>query len=130
MERNELGRKWQGLVQDKKFESSQRRKEEKHPSFGASQQHFPKMQDERPVEISTWAPISQTGSAQPRAHECASLQTQEEVWKAWELTTTKSDKVDPSMAKKAMAEKLRRRQQQQQGTSFTRGWSQMGRLAT
>lgn len=69
------------------------------------------MQDERPVEISTWAPISQMGSAQPRAHECASLQTQEEVWKACELTTTKSDKVDPSMAKKAMAEKLRRRQQ-------------------
>lgn len=101
------GKKWscckqQGLVQDKKFEASQWREEEKHPSFGRStgarQQHFPKMQDESPVEISMWAPLSEINSAQPRAHECAALQPQEEVWKAWELTTTKNDKEDSSVA--------------------------------
>lgn len=64
----------------------------------ASQQHFRKMQDESPGEISAWAPISQIDSAQPGAHEGAALQPQEEVWKAWKLTTTKNDKVDSSVA--------------------------------
>lgn len=64
---------------------------------GASQ-HFRKMQDESPVEISVWAPISQIDSVQPGAHKGAAFQTQEEMWKAWKLTTTKTDKDDSSVA--------------------------------
>jgi hypothetical protein len=59
---------------------------------GGSQQHFLKMQDESPTEISTVAPLSHIYSAQARAHTWASLHTQEEVWQACKLTTTKKDK--------------------------------------
>lgn len=52
------------------------------------------MLGENPAEISTLAPLSQIYCAQPRAHTCASLRTQEEVWQGSAWTTTKEDKVE------------------------------------